>query len=63
MKRVVYQITESYTYDSYDEFVNHYNEMIAKGFRPNSEASRPDYWKGDEMEIYFATYYIEESNY
>lgn len=58
MKRVLYRLIECYTYNSYDEFESHYKEMIAKGFRVNSESSKPE-WCCKNLDSYFATYYKE----
>ena len=63
MKRVVFEIRECYENKSYDEFVQHYSEMINMGFKPNSDSSRPNYYTNLEMDSYFAEYYKRESNY
>lgn len=57
MKRVSLEIRESYRYNSYDEFVKHYNEMVEMGFEPTSTSYKPDYYTNLEMEHYFAEYY------
>lgn len=62
MKRVVVEIRESYIYDSYNEFVQHYNEMISKGFKPSSESSRPNYYVNYDMPEYYAEYHKRKSN-
>lgn len=57
MKRTFAEIRETYHYTSYEEFVNHYNEMTSKGFSPNSDSSKPDGYVNREMNSYCAEYF------
>lgn len=57
MKHVYAELRESYTYETYTEFVQHYVTMTLRGFKASSESSRPDYYVNHDMPEYFAEYY------
>lgn len=63
MKRVKLEIRECYRYNSYSEFVKHYNDMLKMGFKPNSDSSTPKYYTNLEMDSYFVEYYKDVSDY
>ena len=54
MKQVAVETREAYTYETYDEFVQHYATMILRGFKACSESSRPNYYVNHDMPEYFA---------
>lgn len=56
MKRRRLEITEDYVYEAYDEFKNHYKEMVETGFRPHSSSDVPEYYTNHEMNSYYASY-------
>ena len=58
MRKIEAEIRESYTYDSYEEFINHYNEMIKLGFKPRHDSSNPAYYVGvaENLSSYVAAY-------
>ena len=57
MKQVAVETREAYTYETYDEFVQHYSTMILRVFKACSESSRPNYYVNHDMPEYFAEYY------
>lgn len=57
MKHVYAELRESYIYETYTEFVQHYATMMLRGFKASSESSRPDYYVNHDMPEYFAEYY------
>lgn len=56
MKRISQEIIEVYRYNSFDEFNDHYNQMLKEGYVPNSDSCKPEFFHNHDLNSYVIQY-------